>query len=50
LNISSGGSQLRVQIQTDPRYFDFVDRSERRKVLGVPLPVAGIEDVLQGKI
>ena len=50
LNVSSSGSQLRVQIQTDPRYFDFVDRAERREVLGVEMPVARIEDVLQGKI
>src|SRR5438876_6558275 len=30
LNIAAAGSDLRVQIQTDPRYFDFVDRSVRR--------------------
>ena len=41
---------MRVQIQTDPRYFEFVDRSEIQEVLGLLLPVAGIEDVLQGKV
>jgi hypothetical protein len=50
LNISDAGSDLRVQIQTDPRYGAFVDRATTRDVLGVPLPVAGIEDVLQGKV
>jgi hypothetical protein len=50
LNISSPGSELRVQIQTDPRYFGFVDRSSRREVLGVSLPVAALSDILQGKI
>ena len=50
LNISAPGSQLRVQIQTDPRYAAFVDRASARQVLGVTLPVAAIEDVLQGKI
>jgi hypothetical protein len=50
LNIAAAGSDLRVQIQTDPRYFDFVDRAARRDVLGVPLPVATLEDILQGKI
>jgi hypothetical protein len=50
LNVSTPGSDLRVQIQTDPRYFPFVDRAGRRDVLGVPLPVAAIPDVLQGKI
>ncbi len=44
------GSNLRVQIQTDPRYGDFVDRASTRDVLGLRLPVASLEDVLQGKI
>lgn len=50
LNVSAPGSDLRVQIQTDPRYAFFVDRAEIRSVLGVDLPVARIEDILQGKI
>jgi hypothetical protein len=50
LNVSEQGSQLRVQIQTDPRYFDFPFRSEEQRVLGLRLPVASIEDVLSGKI
>ena len=49
LNVSAPGSDLRVQIQTDPRYGTFVERAERRTVLGLVLPVASIEDVLQGK-
>jgi len=50
INISSPDSQLRVQIQTDPRYMDFPDRAERREVLGLELPVASLSDLLQGKI
>ncbi len=50
LNISAPGSNLRVQIQTDPRYFVFTDRAASRDVLGIDLPVARIEDVLQGKV
>jgi hypothetical protein len=50
LNISAAGSDLRVQIQTDARYFTFPHRSATRDVLGMPLPVAAIEDVLDGKI
>jgi hypothetical protein len=50
LNVSAEGSDLRVQIQTDPRYFEFVERSSEREVLGVPMPVARLEDVLQGKV
>jgi hypothetical protein len=50
LNVSAKGSDLRIQIQTDPRYADFVERAAVREVLGLRLPVASIEDVLQGKI
>ena len=50
LNVSLQGSDLRVQIQTDPRYAPFVGRAAEREVLGVRLPVASIEDVLQGKV
>ena len=50
LNVSQPGSALRVQIQTDPRYADFVDRAAVRDVLGIPLPVTAIEDLLQGKV
>lgn len=50
LNISLPGSDLRVQIQTDERYRAFVERSEMHEVLGMKLPVACLEDVLQGKI
>jgi hypothetical protein len=50
LNVSSTGSDLRVQIQTNPRYFDFVRRAEVRDVLGIPLPVARMEDIVKGKI
>ncbi len=50
LNVSSPGSDLRIQIQTDPRYGDFVNRATDRELLGLRLPVAALEDVLQGKI
>lgn len=50
LNISDVGSDLRVQIQTDPRYEAFLPHATDRTVLGVSLPVASVEDVLQGKI
>ena len=50
INLSASGSDLRVQIQTDPRYDSFVERATPRDVLGVTLPVAAIEDVLLGKV
>jgi hypothetical protein len=50
LNVSTPGSQVRVQIQTDPKYLDFPNRAERREVLGLELSVASLGDLLQGKI
>lgn len=50
LNVSASGSDLRLQIQTDPRYEAFLARAGVRDVLGLPLPVASLEDVLQGKV
>jgi len=50
INISAPGADLRIQVQTDPRYQPFVARSKRRSVLGYPMRVAAVEDVLQGKI
>ncbi len=50
LNVSDPGSDIRVQIQTDPRYTAFVGRATMREVLGRDLPVACLEDVLQGKV
>jgi hypothetical protein len=50
LNVTQPGSDLRVQIQTDPRYGPFVDRAAVREVLGMALPVGSLADVLQGKI
>jgi hypothetical protein len=50
LNVSTPGSQLCVQIQTDPKYLDFPDRAERREVLGLELSVASLGDLLQGKV
>jgi hypothetical protein len=50
INLSKAESDLRVQIQTDVRYLGFPEHASPRNVLGVTLPVACVEDVLQGKI
>ena len=50
LNVAAPDSDRRVQIQTDARYTDFPGRATVREVLGRPLRVAAMEDVLQGKI
>lgn len=44
LNVSSAGSDVRVQIQTDPRYASFPERASPHEVLGLVLPVSsGLE-------
>ena len=50
LNISDDESDLRIQVQTDPRYPPFVARATPREVLGRTMPVAAVEDLLQGKV
>lgn len=50
INIASSKSDLRIQLQTDPRYQDFLQRAQKKRVLGYEMPVAAIKDVLQGKI
>jgi len=50
INLTSPGSDLRVQLQSDPRYQGFVERAEKRNVLGYTMSVARLEDVLQGKV
>jgi hypothetical protein len=50
LNVSDPASDLRIQIQLDPRYAGFIERATIREVLGLRVPVAAIDDVLKGKI
>ena len=50
LNLSRPDSDLRIQIQLDPRYAAFVDRASTREVLGLQVPVATLEDILHGKV
>ena len=50
LNVSDPDSALRIQIQIDPRYAAFVPRATVRDVLGYQMPVAALDDVLQGKV
>lgn len=50
IKVTPEESDVRVQIQTDPRYGDFVDRAEPGTILGIRAPVAAVHDVLRGKI
>lgn len=50
INLSILGSDLRIQLQTDPRYQTFLARAVQRDVLGYRMAVAALVDVLQGKM
>ena len=50
INLSSNKSDLRIQLQTDLRYQEFIRNATIRDVLGYKMKVATVEDVLQGKI
>lgn len=50
IKVSAADSDLRIQIQTDPRYLAFLPHAAEREVLGMMLPVAKLEDVFQGTI
>jgi hypothetical protein len=50
VNLSSSASDLRIQLQTDPRYQAFIRNATLRSVLGYEMKVAAKEDVLTGKI
>jgi hypothetical protein len=50
LSVTLAGSDFRVQIQTDPRCAEFIDRAEPRPVMGLSLPVASLADIFESKI
>lgn len=50
INLSAAESDLRIQIQTDPRYQEFLQRAEPHDVLGYSMHVASAEDTLTGKV
>ena len=50
INLSSSKSDLRIQLQTDARYQEFISRAKRKNVLGYEMMVATMENVLKGKL
>jgi len=50
VNITSIDSDLRIQLQADPRYQTFISIAQENNVLGYKMKVAKIEDVLRGKV
>jgi hypothetical protein len=50
VNLTPYESDVRIQLQTDPRYQEFIAGASSHTVLGYEMKVAGIEDVLKGKL
>jgi hypothetical protein len=50
INLNSKDSDIRIQIQTDKRYQEFIKQSSEKNVMGYKMKVASLEDVLAGKI
>jgi hypothetical protein len=49
-NLKSSKSDLRIQIQIDPRFQPFIKRASVMTVMDYEMKVASIEDILQGKV
>jgi hypothetical protein len=50
LNAKMAGSDLRIQFSLDARYQDFLSDTSIMEVLGQPVPVASLANVIRGKI
>jgi len=50
LNLTGSESDLRIQVQTDPRYQLFIASASVKEILGYKMKVASLENVLQGKV
>jgi uncharacterized protein YfkK (UPF0435 family) len=50
INLASPDSDLRIQLQNDQRYQDFISQAAPKEIFGYSLRVAAVEDVLQGKV
>jgi len=49
-NAKRPGSELRIQFAMDPRCQTFPSRAEECEVLGLPVRVARLDDVVRGKL
>jgi hypothetical protein len=49
-NAQPSGSKLNIQFRTDSRYQDFLAKTTEREVLGLRIPVAGLEDIIRGNV
>jgi len=49
-NLTGSESDLRIQVQTDPRYQRFIETATVKEILGYRMKVATLENILQGKV
>jgi len=50
INLGSKDSDVRIQLQTDKRYQDFIKKASVKDIMGYEMNVASLEDVLKGKV
>ena len=50
INLGNKDSDIRIQIQTDERYQDYIERASIKNIMGYQMNVASLEDVLTGKV
>ncbi len=50
INLGSKDSDVRIQLQTDQRYQDFINKASLKDIMGYKMNVASLEDVLKGKV
>ena len=50
MNAQRSGSKPNVQFTTDPRDQVFLDGATEHEVLGMPVPVANLKDLVRGKV
>lgn len=50
IKLTHSKSDLRIQLQINPRYQEFIKNASIKDVMGYKINVAALEDVLQGKI
>lgn len=50
INATKRGSQISLQFTTAPRYQAFIGRARPGEVLGYTVPIASLDDLIQGKI
>ncbi|MGR3316994.1 MAG: hypothetical protein ACUZ8O_00720 [Candidatus Anammoxibacter sp.] len=50
INLNSTKSDIRIQLQTDKRYQEFIKKASGKDIMGYHMNVACLEDILQGKV